>query len=97
MLAGSVGTPFDWVDVIIVADWGLAGLVPARGAAISGTPIADVLTRKSYVESEERAIMCTVVSSKVLTVQRFSEPSACLMTARASRDTRARSRGPLPF
>jgi ABC-2 type transport system permease protein len=27
MLAGFVGTPFDWVDVLVVAAWGLAGLL----------------------------------------------------------------------
>jgi ABC-2 type transport system permease protein len=29
MLAGFVGTPFDWVDVLIVAAWGLFGIVSA--------------------------------------------------------------------
>jgi ABC-2 type transport system permease protein len=29
MLAGFVGTPFDWTDVIVVAAWGLAGLLVA--------------------------------------------------------------------
>ncbi|HXY28499.1 MAG TPA: hypothetical protein VEH82_09500, partial [Acidimicrobiales bacterium] len=27
MLAGFVGTPFRWSDVLVVAAWGLAGLV----------------------------------------------------------------------
>jgi len=29
MLAGFVGTPFDWVDVLVVGAWGLAGLLCA--------------------------------------------------------------------
>lgn len=29
MLAGFVGTPFDWIDVLVVAAWGLAGLLCA--------------------------------------------------------------------
>lgn len=29
MLAGFVGTPFDWIDVLIVASWGVAGLIVA--------------------------------------------------------------------
>lgn len=29
MLAGFVGTPFDWVDVVVVAAWGLAGMLLA--------------------------------------------------------------------
>jgi ABC-2 type transport system permease protein len=29
MLAGFVGTPFDWVDVLVVAAWGLAGVLLA--------------------------------------------------------------------
>ncbi|HXY44002.1 MAG TPA: ABC transporter permease [Acidimicrobiales bacterium] len=29
MLAGFVGTPFDWTDVLVVAAWGLAGLLVA--------------------------------------------------------------------
>jgi ABC-2 type transport system permease protein len=27
MLAGYIGTPFDWIDVLVVAGWGLAGAV----------------------------------------------------------------------
>jgi len=29
MMAGFLGTPFDWVDVLVVAAWGLAGLLLA--------------------------------------------------------------------
>lgn len=29
MLAGFVGTPFDWVDVLVVAAWGVAGMLVA--------------------------------------------------------------------
>lgn len=29
MMAGMAGTPFDWVDVLVVAAWGVAGLLCA--------------------------------------------------------------------
>jgi hypothetical protein len=29
MQAGFIGTPFDWTDVVVVAAWGVVGLVLA--------------------------------------------------------------------